>query len=136
MVEAIYTRGYEKSDDIFEIVKEYNYKKEDMRFDDEIIHVIVYDQSKPVATGYLSMYPEYVINNVFVKNEFRRMHYGDLVVKMLIHKGFELGADEIVTKSPKSLIDFFKKIGFYIKEENNNECCKLGINQSTLKKCK
>lgn len=81
--------------------------------DHEAIHVVVYEDKSPVGTGRLvSRDNIYLIGRIAVLKEKRGNNYGDLIVKMLIQKAFDMGADFIEVHSQISAVDFYKKIGF------------------------
>lgn len=143
MIEAIYTKGSEKLEEIINIVKacesdfiDLNRTVNEKQYSNNTYNVIVYDDKKAVATGRLRTNPEYLIDQVIVLINYRKQYYGDLVVKMLLDKGFNLGADEILAFTPKKALKFFEKIGFYEIEHNiNTELLTIGIKSSNLKKC-
>lgn len=143
MVEAIFVKGTEKKKEIINIISSCNSERNDfilgqdnINFEESTYHVVVYENQKAVATGSLITTPEYYIENVSVLEDFRKKYFGDLVIKMLLDKGFNLGAKEIFIHAPKELVTFFKKIGFYELEEINEKWIKLGIQIKNLKKCK
>lgn len=103
-------------------VKEYQ-RRESEEFDEQesiAMHVLVFEQSdqkKPVATGRIVFDGSICeIGHIAVLKEYRRRQYGDFVVRMLINKAFTSGIHEVSVKAPGQLIDFFKKIGFTMKE--------------------
>ncbi len=89
-------------------------------YDSFAMHVIVYEQNekkKPVATGRIVFDGSYCeISNIAVLKEYRNRKYGDFAVRMLINKAFTSGIHDISVKVPGQLIDFYKKIGFSMKE--------------------
>lgn len=132
---------------IFEIRnKVFNYKNEkdysDMdEFDKEAIHVIVFsmDNNKPVATGRI-IYSEniYTISKVAVLEEERLKYYGDFTVRMLATKGFMAGAETIYLDTPPEYTEFFKKIGFIVRNDymSNSKLVSMKITSGILcKKC-
>ncbi len=90
--------------------------------DQEAIHAVVYleenekeakEHIKAVATGRLYFDGEICeLDQVSVLRDYRRKKYGDLVVRMLINKGFQAGIKEIIAYVPTHLFQFFEKIGF------------------------
>ncbi|PKM51098.1 MAG: hypothetical protein CVV02_08080 [Firmicutes bacterium HGW-Firmicutes-7] len=144
MIEAIIVKGLEKVKDI-NVVREdielmladgVNFFENDS-LDQTALHVIVYEEKQPVATGRLLNIElnNYVIDKICVKINKRRLYYGDLVVKMLIDKAFNIGAKEVVALVPNDGIGFFTRIGFSIVDENNS-VKKLCITKDAVKKCK
>jgi predicted GNAT family N-acyltransferase len=93
-------------------------------FDDQdsyAAHVIVYEQGdriNPVATGRIIFDGvNCEIGHIAVLKEYRNRKYGDFAARMLINKAFTSGIHEVSIKTPNSLIDFFRKIGFHIQKE-------------------
>ncbi|GKX30309.1 hypothetical protein SH1V18_27890 [Vallitalea longa] len=81
--------------------------------DEEAIHVVVYEDKSPVGTGRLIFKDGiYLIGRIAVLKNKRGNNYGDLVVKMLIQKAFDSGADYIEVHSQLKAVPFYKKIGF------------------------
>lgn len=78
---------------------------------------------KAVATGRLILnnFGNYKIERIAVLPEERGNQYGDMVVKMLIHKAFELGGTEVYVASRKESVQFYKKIGFNTVNKNVTE---------------
>lgn len=100
-------------------------------FDNEAIHVIVYEDKKPVGTGRLVFDNGiYLIGRIAVLTDKRGNNYGDLVVKMLIQKAFDMGAEYIEVHSQIKAVMFYKKIGFIESSEIYKEA---GIDHITMK---
>lgn len=59
--------------------------------------------------GYL-----YTISQIAILKEERNNGYGDFLVRMLLDKGFLLGAKNILVKSKLSAVKFYEKLGFSI----------------------
>ncbi len=71
------------------------------------------DFKKPVATGrLLFLEDEFKIGRIATLKEYRKMGYGDFVVRMLIDKAFTMGAKQIFVDAQLHAVDFYKKIGF------------------------
>lgn len=81
--------------------------------DGEAFHILIYDTDKPVATGRLIIENnQYIIGRISVLKEERKNGYGGLVVKMLVRKAFNLGADKVIVHAQVSAVEFYKKVGF------------------------
>ncbi len=107
-------------------VQEYQ-KNETEEFDEKdsfAMHVIVYEQSeqkRPVATGRIVFDGSSCeIGHIAVLKDYRSKQYGDFAVRMLINKAFTSGIREVSAKVPGDTIDFFQKIGFTLKDTDNN----------------
>ncbi len=101
-------------------------KNEAEVFDDQdsyAMHVIVYEQGNgcnPVATGRITFDGSACeIDQIAVLKEYREKKYGDFTVRMLINKAFTSGIHEVSVRTPIHLVDFFRKIGFNMKNEEN-----------------
>lgn len=89
--------------------------------------VMVYDDGKAVGTGRLIFKDgKYIIDKLCVLKEYRNNSYGELIVRMLVRKAVDMGAQktyslidklDIVCKS--QLKDIFDKIGFVTEKEEN-----------------
>lgn len=120
MIKALYINGKNDLNDAFYVreqvfVKEQNIDT-NLVFDDldnEAIHVVVYENNMPVGSGRIIRdNDEYLIGRIGVLQENRGKDYGDLIVRMLIQKGFDMGANQIVVHSQLPPVPFYKKIGF------------------------
>lgn len=81
--------------------------------DANAIHLIVYDEALPVATGrILKIDDEYVLGRIAVLKEQRGRGYGDLVVRMLIRRAYEMGADKQIIHSQTHAASFYERLGF------------------------
>lgn len=81
--------------------------------DEHAYHIVVYDNQKAIATGRLIFENgEYIIGRVAVLKEHRKNGYGNLIVKMLIRKAFELGAKKIKIHAQINAKKFYETLGF------------------------
>lgn len=112
--------------------------------DDMAVHVLVYEDQKPVATGRILYDGEiFKISRVAVLPEYRKRQYGDFVVRMLINKALLSGAGEIYASTLLPGRRLFEKIGFevcgtayedgglsylpmWLKKEKLHKCCGCG----------
>lgn len=77
------------------------------------LHLVVFDDSLPVATGrILKTGDEFVLGRIAVLKEHRGLGYGDLVVRMLIRRAYEMGADKQIIHSQLHASGFYEKLGF------------------------
>lgn len=142
MIEAIIVHGLEKIKDVNVVREEIDFKhNENVKifqrdsYDEQALHVILYEDQVPTATGRLLCSNEYVIDKVYVKLNKRNKYYGDLVVKMLIDKAFNMGASEVFALVPVNGIGFFNSIGFSQLEESDL-MQKMFITKDRIIKCK
>jgi predicted GNAT family N-acyltransferase len=76
-------------------------------------HILVYDNKTPVATGRLYLDgSRYMMGRIAVRKDFRGKGYGDLVVRVMLLKAFELGADEVHIHAQMGVRGFYEKRGF------------------------
>jgi len=77
------------------------------------VHLVVYDNKVPVATGRLiEKDGKRLIGRVAVLKEHRKNGYGDLVVRMLIRRAFDEGFNRQYAHSQCSVQGFYEKLGF------------------------
>jgi len=123
--------------------EEFSFSEEDEsdEYDQEAMHVVVYDGSdstKAVATGRIIYYGDSCeIDKVAVLKEYRGLYFGDFTVKMLINKAFTAGVHEVFVRTPMNCELFFNKIGFQKETDylqNNVICCKMVIRDNQVKK--
>ncbi|MCR5824540.1 MAG: GNAT family N-acetyltransferase [Lachnospiraceae bacterium] len=92
-------------------------EKEQDEDDKEAIFALAFEEGedfkKPVATGRLLFLGEkFKLGKIATLKEYRKMGYGDFVVRMLIDKAFTMGAKEIFVDAQIPAVDFYKTIGF------------------------
>jgi len=85
------------------------------KWDAVALHALIFEDGVPAATGRL-----YDENGVFhagrfaVKKELRGRGLGDLVVRFIVNKAFELGAKEVHVGAQEYAVPFYEKIGFCV----------------------
>ncbi|GMQ58598.1 hypothetical protein AN1V17_29930 [Vallitalea sediminicola] len=120
MINAIYINGDKDIEDAIFVRNKVFVNEQNIDYsivfdsdDTEAIHVVVYEGKSPVGTGRMTNKDnEYLIGRIAVLKEKRGNYYGDLIVRMLIQKGFDVGADFIEVHSQLPAANFYKKIGF------------------------
>lgn len=76
-------------------------------------HLVVSDGIDLVGTGRLIYKDEkFLIGRIAVLPSARGNGYGDLIVRMLCTRAFDIGAKEVVVHSQIQVEDFYSKIGF------------------------
>lgn len=82
-------------------------------FDALAIHLVIYDEDKPAASGRV-FYDGAVfrIGKLVVREDLRGQGFGDLLVKLLILKAFEFSPNEVHVHSRASKTGFYEKYGF------------------------
>ena len=100
-------------------------------------HLIVKDGEETVGTGRL-IYKDnqYLIGRIAVLPGFRGNRLGDLIVRMLCARAFDLKADEVIVHSQVQVADFYRKIGFKgisdVYKEANIDHITMVIDEKTL----
>ena len=85
----------------------------DMICDEMAVHAVAWMEGKIVGCGTLFYDGEtYLLDMVAVPVEERRKKYGDFIVRMLIDRAFQRGADQIVSYVNKDVFPFLSSIGF------------------------
>lgn len=99
--------------------------------------VLVRENGEPVGIGLISVDKYFRIDSICVKKDKRNCGYGDLIVKMLIDKAFQLGAKIVYVDCPKEAVDFLKKIGFKLVEavDKSDKNIPMSIIERDIKKC-
>lgn len=101
-------------------------------FDEKSIHLIIYDAGVPVGCG--SIYfdsASYHIAHMAVKPEMQRQYIGDLMIRLLMVKSFNMMAEKITIETPIEAKEFFKKYGFRT-VESNEKTEKMEVTPQTL----
>lgn len=128
MIKAEWIQGKITLDDLYDAHKirrsvfiEEQGVPEEIELDDvdlKSIHLIVYEEGKPIATGRIVHEKgQYRISRIAVKKEYRGQKIGDFVVRLLIRKINNLGSDEVHVHAQAQVKEFYKKLGFRVKGE-------------------
>ncbi len=119
-IEWIDAKNSEALKDAFNVRREVFIREqnvpEDEEFDEADLmshHVIIYENSRPAATGRLFKDNEtWIIGRISVLKEYRGKHAGKLVVRNLLEKAVELGAAEVNIHAQTHAVSFYEKFGF------------------------
>ena len=82
-------------------------------YDDFAFNAVVFEDDVPAGTGRL-LFKEgkYIIDMLCVLKEFRSNHYGDLIVRMLVRKAVNMGAENTYATVNGNCMYLFENIGF------------------------
>ena len=110
---ADYTTALDIRKKVFGALPEYSRMQDQDTFDAYAMHLIVYCDDVPAATGriYLAEDNRFHIDCIAVLQEYRAQGIGDLLTKLLLYKGFSF-AEEIDTCPRETEVSFFKRYGF------------------------
>lgn len=82
-------------------------------FDAQALHLIVYVDEQPAATGRIWHDGEsFRIGRLAVLKRLRGQKLGDLALRLLLYKAFSSGAESLKISAQKSAVPFYKKFGF------------------------
>ncbi|GMQ63858.1 GNAT family N-acetyltransferase [Vallitalea maricola] len=120
MINAIYINGDKNIEDAIFVRNKVFVDEQNIDYnivfdgeDKEAVHVVAYEDKNPVGTGRMAIKDNlYLIGRIAVLKEKRGNYYGDLIVRMLIQKAFDIGADFIEVHSQLPAVNFYRKIGF------------------------
>ena len=79
---------------------EFNLSSDLISDEDDIFahNVLLYEDNTPVGTGRLSYKSEkYIIDKLCVLKEHRNKNYEDLIIRMLVRKAINMGAEDVYT---------------------------------------
>lgn len=125
------TEAFEIRRQVFQIEQKVDPKLEFDEYDKSAVHVVIHTRDKAVATGRIIKKDNtYKIGRIAVLQEERGKKYGDFVVRMLIDKAFQSGAEEVMVGSQIQAVGFYRKIGFEVYGE---EYVEAGINHIAMK---
>jgi len=112
MISTKWFQGKSSLTDVLEIRKKVFNLLSDF-YDDFAFNVVVYEDNIPAGTGRLLFKDgKYFIDMVCVIKEFRGNNYGDLVVRMLVRKAVDLGAENTYATVNEHCKQLFDNIGF------------------------
>ncbi len=143
MIKGTYLNHTEDLTEILEIRRRvFNTEADSDAIDPLAVHVLLRDEGdKPVAAGRIHYDGDiYKVGKIAVLEEERRKGYGEFVVRMLLDKAFQSGAEEVFIDARVSAVDFYKKLGFIEKSQvfelNNAPCQVMSITKSEVcRKC-
>lgn len=79
------------------------------------LYALLYDGEKAVATSRLALTEKgYKIGRIAVLKDFRGKGYGDKIVRAVIEKAFEKGAEAVFVDAQNYAVPFYEKFGFMV----------------------
>ena len=107
-------------------------------YDRMAIYALAYDENgAPVATGRLIIKDDrFYIGRVCTVKELHGRGYGDLIMRMLLHRALTLNAGMVYISSPPHLTRFFARYGFKpvgdINIEESAPCQEMRVNRDEI----
>lgn len=102
---------------VFIIEQGIDEKEEFDRFDNDnkTDYLLLYFDKKPVATARL-VYNDnkFKIGRIAVLKEFRGEHLGDSIVRVIISKAFDRGAEIVYVDAQNYAVPFYQRFGFTV----------------------
>lgn len=89
--------------------------------DERALHLVLYDDGTPAATGRLYYSQGYRIGRIAVRKHLRGKHFGDLLVRMLLVRAFNDGADSVTVSAQTRVVPFYERYGLACKGEPYTE---------------
>lgn len=79
------------------------------------LYALIYDGKKAVATSRLALTEKgYKIGRIAVLKEYRGKGLGDKIVRAVIEKAFEEGAEAVLVDAQNYAVPFYEKFGFKV----------------------
>lgn len=138
MITSAFIPGTEDISEPFAIrkevfVKEQNISEEEEfdEFDAQALHLIVYVDEQPAATGRIWHDGRaFHIGRLAVLKQFRGQKIGDLALRLLLYKTFSSGAQVVEISAQTYIVPLYKKFGF---KEYGEEYIEAGIPHIAMK---
>ena len=138
MITSAFIPGTEDISEPFAIRKEVFVEEqsisEEEEFDDydaQALHLIVYVDEQPAATGRIWHDGKaFHIGRFAVLKRFRGQKIGDLALRLLLYKSFSSGAQAVEISAQTYIVPLYKKFGF---KEYGEEYIEAGIPHIAMK---
>ena len=120
MITSVFIPGNQDIKEPFEIRREvfiteqgYTEKEDFDAFDDQALHLVVYVDEAPAATGRI-WYDgqDFWVGRLAVRKEYRGQKLGDLALRLLVYKAFSMGAQELFVGAQTYIMPLYRKFGF------------------------
>lgn len=90
--------------------------------DKTALHLVIYADGKPVGCGRIVPHDDFLkLGRIAVIKEERKKHYGDLIMRLLLFKAFDISAKEVHLGAQVHAVDFYSRFGFIPCGENYME---------------
>lgn len=138
MITSAFIPGTQNLDEPFAIrrevfLEEQNIPEEEEfdEFDAQALHLIVYVDEQPAATGRIWHDGHtFRIGRLAVLKTFRGQKIGDLALRLLLFKAFSSGAEAVEISAQTYIVPLYKKFGF---KEYGEEYVEAGIAHIAMK---
>lgn len=82
---------------------------------EDTLYALLYDGERIVATSRLALTEKgFKIGRIAVLKDYRGKGYGDKIVRAVIEKAFEKGAEAVLVDAQNYAVPFYQKFGFKI----------------------
>lgn len=81
-------------------------------FDETALHLMVYVDEIPAATGRIWHDGRFHIGRLAVRKRFRGQKIGDLALRLLVYKAFSSGAEDLSVNAQTYIAPLYRKFGF------------------------
>lgn len=84
-------------------------------YDNQADFALLYDVDKPVGTArVVRLDKDFKIGRIAILKECRGKGYGAVIVRAVLEKAFEKGADKVYVDAQNYAVPFYEKIGFKV----------------------
>jgi predicted GNAT family N-acyltransferase len=138
MITSAFIPGTEDLSEVFAIRKEVFVEEQSIseeeefdEFDAQALHLIVYVDEQPAATGRIWHDGKaFHFGRLAVRKTFRGQKIGDLALRLLLYKSFSSGAEVVEISAQTYIVPLYKKFGF---KEYGEEYIEAGIPHIAMK---
>ena len=132
MITSVFIPGNKDMTEPFEIRREVFIdeqkcpeKEEYDKFDKDALHLMVYVDGSPAATGRIWHDGKgFRIGRLAVRKQYRGQKIGDLALRLLIYKAFSSGAQSLEISAQTYIMPLYRKFGF---KEYGDEFLEAGL---------
>lgn len=84
-------------------------------YDSQSDFALLFESDKPIGTARVVRLDKgFKIGRIAILKEYRGRGYGDLIVRVVLRRAFEKGADTVYVDAQNYAVPFYEKIGFKV----------------------
>lgn len=108
---------------VFVVEQGFSQEIERDAYDDIAWHVLVRDEGMPCATArlFVNVNGQFTLGRIAVLKEKRGQHLGDLLMRLLLFRALDLGAQEVHLGAQEAVVAFYQRFGFRVVGERYEE---------------